>query len=122
MLQGNFFTVADIQMETGSIKAVLDINPAHEIFKGHFPGTPVVPGVCMMQMVKEIIENMVGGELRILRVDHMKFLTVINPEEKKLVQLEAKYSITEDKKISVVASLMQDEVACFKFKGLFNTH
>jgi hypothetical protein len=49
----------------------------------------------------------------------MKFLKVINPEEKKIIQLDAKYSITEDKKISVVASLLGDEVTYFKFKGLF---
>src|SRR5580693_3721795 len=99
MLQGNFFTVRDIQIEPGSVKASLEINPSHEIFKGHFPGTPVVPGVCMMQMVKEIIEDMVGKEIRLLRADHMKFLAVINPEEKKVIELHAKYSVTEDKKI-----------------------
>jgi 3-hydroxyacyl-[acyl-carrier-protein] dehydratase len=119
MLQGNFFTVTHIQVGPDSIKAGLEINPSHEIFKGHFPGTPVVPGVCMMQMVKEIIEDMVGKEIRLLRADHMKFLAVINPEVKKTIQLDAKYSITEEKKISVVASLLDSGVIYFKFKGLF---
>jgi 3-hydroxyacyl-[acyl-carrier-protein] dehydratase len=119
MLQGNFFTITDIQVEDGSIKAVLEINPAHEIFNGHFPGTPVVPGVCMMQMVKEVIENVIGKETNLVRADHMKFLTIINPNENKIIQLDAKYSIAEDGKISVVVSLFNNGATYFKFKGLF---
>lgn len=118
MLQGNFFTITDIKVEGESIKAVLEINPAHEIFNGHFPGTPVVPGVCMMQMVKEVLENVIGKETTLVRADHMKFLTVINPNENKMIQLDAKYTITEEKKISVVASLFNNATIYFKFKGL----
>jgi 3-hydroxyacyl-[acyl-carrier-protein] dehydratase len=118
MLQGNFFTITDINVEPGSVKAVLEINDAHEIFNGHFPGTPVVPGVCMMQMVKEVIEDVAGKETKLVRADHMKFLTVINPNENKLIQLDAKYTIAENKKISVVASLFNNSIIYFKFKGL----
>ena len=118
MLQGNFFTITDIKIEDESIKAVLEINPAHEIFNGHFPGTPVVPGVCMMQMVKEVLENVIGKETKLVRADHMKFLTVINPNENKMIQLNAKYIKAEDKKISVVASLINNATTYFKFKGL----
>ncbi|MBS1934927.1 MAG: hydroxymyristoyl-ACP dehydratase, partial [Bacteroidetes bacterium] len=57
MLQGNFFTITSIAHENISVKAVLELNPAHDIFKGHFPETPVVPGVCMLQMLKEVMEN-----------------------------------------------------------------
>ena len=118
MLQGNFFTITDIKVEGESIKSVLEINAAHEIFNGHFPGTPVVPGVCMMQMVKEVLENVIGKETKLVRADHMKFLTVINPNENKMIQLDAKYTIAEDKKISMVASLFNNATIYFKFKGL----
>lgn len=118
MLQGNFFTITDIKIEGESIKAVLEINPAHEIFNGHFPQTPVVPGVCMMQMVKEVMENVVEKETKLVRADHMKFLSVINPNETKIIQLDAKYIRSEGKKISVVASLFNNATVYFKFKGL----
>ena len=119
MLQGNFFTVSQLAMEPGSIKALLEIDPTHAIFEGHFPDAPVVPGVCMIQMVKEMIEQMAGAEIRLLRADHIKFLSVIDPRVEKTIWLEANYTMTEDKKISVTASIRQHAVICFKFKGLF---
>jgi 3-hydroxyacyl-[acyl-carrier-protein] dehydratase len=57
MLQGDFFIISKIETTEAEIKAELIINARHKIFEGHFPGQPVVPGVCMMQMVKEIIEK-----------------------------------------------------------------
>ena len=31
------------------------VDPAREIFKGHFPGQPVAPGVCLLGLVKEAL-------------------------------------------------------------------
>jgi|ERR1022692_1041846 3-hydroxyacyl-[acyl-carrier-protein] dehydratase len=119
MLQGNFFTITAIQTEISSAKAVLKINPAHEIFAGHFPGTPVVPGVCMMQIVKEILEDVLAKDINLIKADHVKFLTVINPQKISSVQLDLKYTITDSQDIITMASLYNDGVVYFKFKGLF---
>ena len=121
MLQGNFFTVISIQTETASVKAVLEINAAHRIFDGHFPGIPVVPGVCMMQMVKEIVEDVFGRDTKLVKAEHMKFLTVINPQENKTIRLDLSYSTPEKGKIIVVATLFNDDITYFKFKGLFHS-
>lgn len=53
MLLQDFYTLEQLT-ETGANKheATIDINPAHEVFKGHFPDNPVMPGVCMMQIIK----------------------------------------------------------------------
>ena len=29
----------------------LELNPEHPVYEGHFPGNPVVPGVCQVQMI-----------------------------------------------------------------------
>ncbi len=118
MLQGNFFTITSIHQEESSVKASLELNHEHKIFEGHFPQTPVVPGVCMMQMVKEIFEDVIGKETKIINAGHIKFLTIINPQITKTVQLDLKYVIEENKKINIVASLFNEGVVYFKFKGL----
>ena len=119
MLQGNFFTIISIAHENSSVKAVLELNAAHEIFKGHFPETPVVPGVCMLQMVKEVLENILEKEATLKNAAHLKFLTVINPTETKIIQLEIKYILTENKEVSVAVSLFNEGVVYFKCKALF---
>ena len=35
----------------------IKLNPKHEIFKGHFPGQPVTPGVVLIQMTTELTQN-----------------------------------------------------------------
>lgn len=119
MLQGNFFTIGSIAQEDNAAKAVIEINPAHEIFIGHFPGTPVVPGVCMMQIVKEIVEDILSKDIRLIKAEHIKFLSVINPKQTSSVQFDLKYTITDGRDIISIASLYNEGVVYFKFKGLF---
>ena len=51
MLMNDFYTISDLQTEEFSISCKATFNKDHDIFNGHFPGQPVVPGVCMMQMI-----------------------------------------------------------------------
>jgi 3-hydroxymyristoyl/3-hydroxydecanoyl-(acyl carrier protein) dehydratase len=51
------FNISKLEHQVGSISAVLDINRDCEIFKGHFPGQPIAPGACMLQIVKDILEK-----------------------------------------------------------------
>jgi len=121
MLQGNFFTILSIHQHENAVQASLELNPSHIIFEGHFPQTPVVPGVCMMQIVKEVLEDVIKKETRVVNAAHMKFLTVINPQETKTVQLDLKYIPRENKQIEIVASLFNEGVVYFKFKGLLKS-
>ena len=95
----------------------MHINAGHRIFEGHFPNQPVVPGVCMMQMIKEILEHILGKETNLVQATDMKFLAIINPQEKNLIQASIKYVASESGKISIQATLYKDELVHFKFKG-----
>lgn len=119
MLLNNFFTISNIESAGQEIKASLVINASHRIFEGHFPGQPVVPGVCMMQMIKEILEQVLGKSTNLVSASEMKFLAVINPVENNLVNAFLKYSLEENGAINVFASLIKDESIYFKFKGQF---
>ena len=119
MLLNDFFTINDTVKSETEIWAELRINANHKIFEGHFPNQPVVPGVCMMQMVKEILELVVGKETNLMQAADMKFLAVINPQENNLIHASIKYTVDETGAINVVASLFKDELVHFKFKGQF---
>ncbi|MEP7143592.1 MAG: 3-hydroxyacyl-ACP dehydratase [Ferruginibacter sp.] len=119
MLSGDFFYITTLDQDNGKINASLEIDATHKIFGGHFPGQPVVPGVCMMQMVKEILESALSKETRLVRADHLKFLTVIDPAENNMIHAEVKYSIDAEASIKVVASLLNGSVTYFKMSGVF---
>ena len=119
MLAGDFFFITTLQQESGKISAALEINADHKIFEGHFPGQPVVPGVCMMQMVKEILEAVLEQPLRLYTADNLKFLTVIDPVETNTIQAVLKYTTAADESIQVAATFLNDAVVYFKMNGVF---
>ena len=119
MLMNDFFTISKLEKEGFEVKAELIINADHKIFEGHFPGHPVVPGVCMMQMVKEIIEKVIGEKTNLVRAGEMKFLAIIDPKENNMIRATLKYNIEENGNLAVSATFFKESLIHFKFKGLF---
>ena len=118
-LLNDFFIINSITSDKGSVKATLELNAMHKIFEGHFPGQPVVPGVCMMQMIKEILEISIGKETRLKKADYLKFLSVINPAMNNIANADLKYTIEANGEINLTATLSNSTATCFKFRGMF---
>jgi 3-hydroxyacyl-[acyl-carrier-protein] dehydratase len=117
MLLNDLYTFNDFKADGNSIAASVDINWSHYIFNGHFPGRPVFPGVCMMQMVKEALETHFGKELKLTKAADLKFLVMIQPQNP-VVQLGITTSLPENM-ISADARLFEGTTTFFKFKGTF---
>jgi len=120
MLLNDFYTLTHHETAPGTVKATLAIQRNHKIFDGHFPGLPVVPGVCMMQMVREIMELSTKQTLRIAEADNMKFLSVINPEQHKDVEATIAYT-EEPGQWMINATLFAGTVTFFKIKATLKT-
>lgn len=57
------------------------LNPDHFIFKAHFPGHPITPGVCLMQMVAELASVAEGCNLYARNIKNAKYTGVVSPDE-----------------------------------------
>ena len=119
MLQNDFFSFTAPQTEGNTVKTTIELNAAHKIFEGHFPQHPIVPGVCMMQMVKEVMESVIGKETNLSIAHNIKFLTIIDPRENKTIQLNYNFTKAEEGKITIDAQLLNSVTIFFKFKGIF---
>ena len=118
MSQNDLFTFTYPLIEADIVKVDIRLNPLHPIFEGHFPGRPVLPGVYMIQMVKEVVETWTEKKIRLVLGQDLKFLSVVNPEENTMMQMELKIN-REGEKIRIVAQLLSNAVVFFKFKGVF---
>lgn len=116
ILLENFYTFLYHEPSPGSVKAKILINKDHEILKGHFPGLPIVPGVCMMQIVREVMEVMTKKSLSLISADTMKFLSVINPDQNQEVDVAVTYTESDDTFL-INATLFSGEVTFFKLKA-----
>ncbi|MEJ7766933.1 MAG: hypothetical protein WKF89_03925 [Chitinophagaceae bacterium] len=119
MLLGDFYHITSMQSEMNTSNVSMELNPQHAIFEGHFPGKPVVPGVCMMQMVKEMLSFLSGRPVMLSTADTIKFLSVINPDENKAIEMQLQYETGPGGLVQVNASIYIKEKVCFKFKGSF---
>jgi 3-hydroxyacyl-[acyl-carrier-protein] dehydratase len=117
MFLNDLYSVISNQSEEGKVNARISFNKAHNIFEGHFPGHPVVPGVCMMQIVREIMEVSLSKRLKIAIGNNMKFLSIIDPVKNPEVAITIAYT-SEDDKFKVNATLSEEALTFFKFKGV----
>jgi 3-hydroxyacyl-[acyl-carrier-protein] dehydratase len=118
MLKNDFYNVESHILEEGKIMSNIKINRDHDIFKGHFPGQPVVPGVCLTEIVKEMVESEVGNKLMMIKGSNIKFMAVVDPQVNPDLTYDITYKyVDEDISVSCVTSF--GETVAFKFKGTF---
>ncbi|MGB1307260.1 MAG: 3-hydroxyacyl-ACP dehydratase [Oceanihabitans sp.] len=92
----DFYTINNLAVANNMATANITINKDHAIFKGHFPGNPVTPGVCMMQIIKELTQEVVGENLFMQSSSNIKFMAIINPEKTPDLVLKLDIQKTED--------------------------
>lgn len=118
MLIKDLYTVEEINKTEEGINAKVRLNKNHEVFKGHFPGNPVMPGVCMIQMVKELTEESTGKPLFLEVSSNIKFMAIINPEINPVLNVEL--IISEDgEQIKVKNSTSYGDTVALKLNATF---
>ena len=115
----DLFSIKEITHEGGVIKTTLGINSDSEILKGHFPGHPVVPGASMLQITKEVLENVLQTSIRLKKADQLKFMAMIDPGVTSSVELDITYKQPEENSIIITAKLSNGNTIYFKFQGSF---
>jgi len=84
-LRDNFFRVKEFHPTATGADCTVGLLAEHFIYSAHFPGNPITPGVCIIQIVKELSEELVKRSLFLKEVHNVKFLNVINPLENEQV-------------------------------------
>ncbi|MBR4837808.1 MAG: beta-hydroxyacyl-ACP dehydratase [Bacteroidales bacterium] len=119
-LTEGFFIIENVNDTDNGFEAVLYTNPEHPIYKAHFPGNPITPGVCIIQAAGELLEQKLGCKLYLKTIKNIKFLSVIIPEEGKKI----KYSfsnIVEDENGSKAQVVVSDDSNVYaKISLIFN--
>ena len=66
-------------------------NSEHPVFAGHFPGHPIVPGACLVQIAQELLSDQKGVRVQFREIRNLKFKQPITPD------IEVRYIINENK-------------------------
>lgn len=58
----------------------------HPAFAGHFPGTPILPGVVLLDVALQLIAKTSGIALDLCEISAVKFLSPASPGDELVIQ------------------------------------
>ena len=120
MILKDFYTIESMETVESTTTTLVSVNKEHEIFKGHFPGNPVMPGVCMIQIIKEITEKATNKSLFLSVLSNIKFMALVNPEESTILKIETE--ITDDAhEIKIKNTAWFQDTIALKLNATFKT-
>jgi len=95
MLVKDLFNILSTRKEEDAIIYEIALNPDCEVYKGHFPGLPITPGVCSVEIMKECAEDASGKSFMISNLQQCRFLNIITPSELPTAFVKVKISEKE---------------------------
>jgi len=95
----------------------LFLHKDHPIFKGHFPGHPVLPGVVQIAIVTELLEKKLDKKLLLVKASNTKFLKMIDPIKMSTIHLTTKVLAITEEEVSISSSISSEAGICLKYKA-----
>ena len=109
MLQNSFYKIVNMDSGQQDCTATICLNREHEIYKAHFPGQPVTPGVCQIQIVTEILALQLNEDVYLSDIKNVKYMAVISPEEVSELTVDIKLKAREQDSCKVNALFRSGE-------------
>ena len=120
ILQDNLFTIISQQAEEGIAAFQVRLNPEWPIYKAHFPGHPITPGVCIVQMIQELLQILEHRALCLRQAKNVKYVAIVSPEE--VTELTVTFSKIEtlpDGNLKVQVQVANGETLYTKLSATF---
>ena len=111
-LKNDLYTITGEEMKGQECRFTIELNSSHFIYQAHFPEEPVTPGVCIVQIGKELLELFLSEnssenvKLEISKVKNVKFLSVISPMETSTVVYNIKTVEMSENRAEVKAQMV----------------
>ena len=88
MLIKDYYTIKNVgKQEDGATLFHVSLRADSAVYQGHFPGQPVSPGVCNIQLIKECAEQVVGKPLLMNNLHQCRLTTLVTPLDHREVEV-----------------------------------
>ncbi len=81
MLIKDYYSIENSSSDGATTRFQIRLHRACTVYQGHFPEKAVSPGVCNIQMLKELAEQAAGKPLRMGNLQQCRLTTLITPDE-----------------------------------------
>lgn len=113
MLIKDFYRIRSKENTGDGTLYSVSLNSAHEVYKGHFPDKPITPGVCNIQMIKELAEDAAGQKFALRNIDRCRLTAMVTPDGSP--DLEVMIKIDKDNALS--AEIFHGDVTYMTLSG-----
>lgn len=110
----NLYTVTGQRTEGAEHLFGVRLHGAHPLFDGHFPGQPVLPGVCTLAIVRQCVARVEGRKIRFEEIRECKFTAMVDPRTTS--ELEIRFTATDGNLQGTVAA---EERTVLKIKAKY---
>ena len=116
-MQDLFTSIDNYLAQEGHYAFRVRLDASHPVFRGHFPGHPMLPGVCTLQLVRECLNRGTGRRFRYAAIRECKFLGMIVPQADTLLDIDIRLADdgTAAKKVTCVVT--NNEKTVLKLKA-----
>ena len=98
MLVKEFYRIDSKEVqEDGSVVYGVSLNTTHDVYKGHFPERPITPGVCNIQMIKELAEDASGRSLTLSEIDRCRLTAMVTPDGSPSLNIKVKIDYEDNR-------------------------
>ncbi|HEV7231775.1 MAG TPA: 3-hydroxyacyl-ACP dehydratase [Bacteroidia bacterium] len=120
LLLEDFYTIRDISvLSPEKMNVKVELNVHHPVYKGHFPQAPVAPGVCLIQMIKEVLMTQQNKKLTMTDGDNIKFMALVNPNDNPFFFIEYDLRFPSSEVLEISAFIRWEGITYLKFKGKY---
>lgn len=96
----------------GEFQYKLALHASCEVYAGHFPGHPISPGACNLEMIRQCVSDAMGKNIRISLIRQCRYLKLVTPLE--CPELELRFRVTE---MQLVAGLYCNDTTYVSLKA-----
>lgn len=91
--------------------------PDCDIFRGHFPGRPVCPGACNLQLIKDVAQRLTERKLLISTIRQCRFTALATPDTCPEVDVRVNITARTEAGYSITACISDERQTYVEFKG-----
>lgn len=110
ILKDNLYKIQSHQENKDNIVYEISLLLESDIYKAHFPNKPITPGVCIVQIVVELLSDYLNVDCKLSLAKNIKYLQVINPIEAPNITIELKKIMQNEKEVSLQVVVSRKEL------------
>lgn len=117
MLEGYYYHVNECHIDARSCRFRVELLSDCDVYRGHFPGHPISPGVFNIRLVKECAMRFFGvPNLYFSHIKQCRFTNLVSPERSPMIDILLEVEPTEGGHV-VKATLSDEKQTYMKLKG-----